>query len=62
MSLALTDDEVWLARGLFAEGLPLGAIAAHLGCSLYALSPWLYMESPSVVAALWRVEASLSDA
>lgn len=44
MSLALTEEQVFLARGLWAEGLPLGVIAAHLHCSSYALSPWLYMD------------------
>lgn len=40
----LTDRDRALARLLWARGLTIGYIAHELECSVYALSPWLYME------------------
>lgn len=46
MSLAdrLTDEQIERARLMWASGANLGVIGSELGCSIYALSPWLYTE------------------
>lgn len=48
----LSDDQIATARRLYDEGKTLGEVAADLGCSLYDLSPWLYMEHRSVRDAI----------
>lgn len=45
MSESLGEEERAEARKMFAEGKTLGEIAQVLGCSVYALSPWLYAEA-----------------
>lgn len=44
MSRDLSDVDRAVARSLWRGGWTLGEIANHLGCSVYDLSPWLYME------------------
>lgn len=38
----LTDEQIAQARALWDEGNTLGVIAETVGCSVYALRPWLY--------------------
>lgn len=41
----LTNAERQRARELWGIGWSLGMIARDLGCSIYALSPWLYADT-----------------
>jgi hypothetical protein len=40
----LSYSQMAEARRLYSEGATLGEIAKILDCSIYDLSPWLYME------------------
>jgi hypothetical protein len=43
----LTAQQVALARNRWSEGKTLGEIAAEIGCSIFALIPWLDTEATS---------------
>jgi hypothetical protein len=54
----LSDAQMAEARVLYYKrGHNLGAVARSIGCSIYDLSPWLYMEDPSLRARLAELEA-----
>lgn len=48
----LTDEQIAEARRMYDGGATLGEVASHFGRSIYDFSPWLYMEHPSMRAAL----------
>lgn len=52
----LSDEQITQARVLYDMGKSLGEVAGELQCSLYDLSPWLYMEHPSIRNAIAAAE------
>lgn len=47
----LSRDQIHAAKSMWTRGYSLGTIAAHVGCSIYALSPWLYMDEVDIAQA-----------
>jgi hypothetical protein len=44
------------------EGKNLGEVAEALGCSIYDLSPWLYMDDPQMKELMRRtVDKAIDD-
>ena len=40
----LTDAQIADVRLMWSRGYSLGEIARSIGCSVYALSPWIYTD------------------
>jgi hypothetical protein len=54
----LTEDQIVAARAMYLLGRTLGEIAERLKCSVYDLSPWLYMECVSAAIPDSRSEGT----
>lgn len=58
--MKLTDEQVTEARRLYYEdGRNLRQVADAVRCSIYDLSPWLYMEDPALPAAFALARAKV---